>query len=84
MATKQELFTKVTGLTFDVEKIQDNDKLAWLIPDGAMLENPEGRKAKDTKEFMSAAGLDEDSKFSTIEVNYDDEDPVDDSDSTED
>jgi hypothetical protein len=73
MATKQELFTKVTGLTFDVEKITDLDKLAWLIPDGAMLDNPDGRKAKETKEFMALAGLSEDSKFSTVEVDYDDE-----------
>ena len=74
MATKQELFTKVTGLTFDVKKITDPVKLAWLIPDGAMLDNPNGRKAKDTKEFMAMANLDEDSKFSTVEVDYDDED----------
>jgi len=73
MATKQELFTKVTGLTFDVEKITDSEKLAWLIPDGAMLNNVDGRKAKETKEFMNIAGLDENSKFSTVEVDYDDE-----------
>lgn len=73
MATKQELFTKVTGLTFDVEKITDLDKLAWLIPDGAMLDNADGRKAKETKEFMTLVGLSEDSKFSTVEVDYDDE-----------
>jgi hypothetical protein len=73
MATKQELFTKVTGLTFDVEKITDSKKLAWLIPDGAMLDNSDGRKALETKEFINVAGIDENSKFSTVEVDYDDE-----------
>lgn len=82
MATKQELFTKVTGLTFDVEKITDLDKLAWLIPDGAMLDNPEGRKAKETKEFMALVGLSEDSKFSTVEVDYDDTEDDDDNSSS--
>ena len=75
MATKQELFTKVTGLTFDVEKITDKAKLAWLVPDGAMLDNPEGRKAKETEEFLDAAGIEKNLKFSEIEVEYDDEEP---------
>ncbi len=83
MATKQELFTKVTGLTFDVEKITDPNKLAWLIPDGSMLEG-EGRKTELTKEFMAAADLDEDSKFSTVEVDYDDTDTSDDDNSNDD
>lgn len=77
MATKQELFTKVTGLTFDVEAIKDDAKLAWLIPDGAMLDNPEGRKAKETAEFMEAAGLDKGLK-------YDEEEPSDDDSSFDD
>ena len=64
--TKQELFTKVTGLTFDVEKITDPVKLAWLIPDGAMLDNAEGRRFETTKEFMSTAGIDVDGKVSLI------------------
>jgi len=72
MASKQELFTKVTGLTFDVEEIKDNNELAWLIPDGAMLDG-DGEKAAITKEFMSVIGLDADLKFSTAEVEYDDE-----------
>lgn len=72
MATKQELFTKVTGLTFDVEKITDETKLAWLIPDGKMLDNPEGRKAKDTAEFMDAAGLDKNLKYDEVEEGGDD------------
>ena len=72
MATKQELFTKVTGLTFDVEKITDENKLAWLIPDGKMLDNPEGRKAKETTEFMDAAGLDKNLKYDEVEENDDD------------
>ena len=71
--TKQELFTKVTGLTFDVEKLS-KEKLEWLIPDGAMLDNPEGRKVKETAEFMDVAGIDKTKKFSTIDVDYDDED----------
>ena len=79
MATKQELFTKVTGLTYDVEKITDPEKLAWLIPDGAMLENEDGRKAQLTKEFMEMAGISKDKKFSTVEVNYDDVEESDDS-----
>ena len=64
--TKQELFTKVTGLTFDVEKITDPVKLAWLIPDGAMLDNAEGSRFEITKEFMSAAGIDVDGKVALI------------------
>ena len=83
MATKQEMFTKVTGLTFDVKKITDEKKLAWLIPDGKMLDNAEGRKAKETKEFMAAAGLDEDSKFSTIDIDYDPADEPGDPDSND-
>ena len=85
MASKQELFTKVTGLTFDVEKIKDEQKLTWLIPDGAMLnDNENNRKAKETKEFMAAAGLDEDSKFSTIDIDYDPESGDDDDSSNDD
>lgn len=69
MPTKQELFTKVTGLTYDLEKISDKTKLAWLVPDGSMLNNEEGRKAIDTKAFLEAADIDVKSK---IEL-YDDE-----------
>ena len=69
MPTKQELFTKVTGLTYDVEKITDPVKLAWLVPDGAMLNNKDGRKAIDTAAFLEAAGIEVKSK---IEL-YDDE-----------
>jgi len=72
MASKQELFTKVTGLTFDVEKITDENKLAWLIPDGAMLDNEEGRKAQQTAEFMDAAGLDKSLKYDDEEEEVDD------------
>ena len=74
MATKQELFTKVTGLTYDVEKITDKTKLAWLVPDGAMLQGDKAknRKAQDTAAFLEAAGLTETSK---IDV-YDDEEPA--------
>lgn len=66
---KQKLFTKVTGLTFNVEKITDKNKLAWLVPDGSMLNNEDGRKAKDTKAFLEEAEIDIKSK---IEL-YDDE-----------
>lgn len=75
MATeKQQLFTKVTGLTYDVEKITDPVKLAWLVPDGAMLQGDKAknRKAQDTAAFLKAAGLTETSK---IDV-YDDEEPA--------
>ena len=67
MATKQELFTKVTGLTFDVDKL-DTDKLSWLTPRGAMLngEADNNDKLKDTLEFFDAAGIDYDNS------NYDD------------
>ena len=83
MATKQELFTKVTGLTYDVEDIKDEELLTWLIPDGAMLDDPEGEKAKDTAEFMAAAGLDKSTKFDDEDTDndsssYDDEDDSDD------
>jgi len=62
----RELFTKVTGLTFDPSNIPA-DKLAWLIPDGAMLEGEENRKAKLTKDFMEDANLDLSKKFSNQE-----------------
>jgi hypothetical protein len=61
MSTKQELFTKVTGLTFDVSKVDDS-KLAWLIPDGKMLDG-EGKKTELTKEFMAEANIDIAEKF---------------------
>lgn len=71
-AEKQALFTKVTGLTFDHEAITDPAKLAWLIPDGAMLQGDKtkNRKAQDTAAFMKAFNLEESSK---IDV-YDEED----------
>lgn len=73
--TKQELFTKVTGLTFDVEKITDPVKLAWLIPDGAMLDG-NGRRFEITQEFMDAAGLNVEGKVTTvIESTINNEDP---------
>jgi hypothetical protein len=66
MSTKQELFTKVTGLTFNPDKITDPVKLAWLIPDGAMLESKSGRRYEMTQEFMEEAGLPIDGKVTTI------------------
>jgi len=76
MATKQELFTKVTGLTFDVEKITDPVKLAWLIPDGAMLDGTEGRKFQEAQEFMSAAGIDISGKVTAmVESTINNDDP---------
>ena len=71
MAELQELFTKVTGLKWDIESVKDtktDEQLAWLIPDGAMLDNPEGRKAKDTKELLAMLGLTEDTKFSEVDI----------------
>lgn len=72
--TKQELFTKVTGLTFDVEKLSP-EKLAWLIPDGSMLDN-NSPKFELTKEFMEVAGLNVDGKVDTkVESTANNEDP---------
>lgn len=71
MAELQELFTKVTGLTWDIASVKDektDEELAWLIPDGAMLDDPECQKAKDTKELLGMLGLSEDTKFSEVEV----------------
>lgn len=57
--TNQELFTKVTGITWSIEKLSDmsDDKVKWFIPDGAMLDK-ECLKFRLTKEFMSKLGLD--------------------------
>lgn len=77
MATKQELFTKVTGLTFDVEEYlesHENEQVAWLIPDGAMLDSA-GNKKDDTLALLEELGLDKETKFSTADIEYDDEDP---------
>ena len=85
MGTLNDKFLKVTGLTWDLEKaiqeMQDaemtqeeiNEKILWLIPDGAMLDHP-GRKADATRELLEELGIDPDTtKFSTAEVEYDDE-----------
>ena len=68
--TKQELFTKVTGLTWDVEKLANmpDAKKQWLIPDGVILENVDGVKFKLTKEFADEIGIDINSKVSTVTV----------------
>lgn len=68
--TKQELFTKVTGLTWDVEKLANmsDEKKKWLIPDGVILENAEGLKFKLTKEFAEEIGIDINDKVSTAEI----------------
>ena len=71
MAELQELFTKVTGLTWDIASVKDektDEELAWLIPDGAMLDDPECQKAKDTKELLGLLGLSEDTKFSEVDI----------------
>jgi len=71
MAELQELFTKVTGLTWDIASVKDektDEELAWLIPDGAMLDDPECQKAKDTKELLGMLGLSEDTKFSEVDI----------------
>lgn len=90
MATTQELFTKVTGLTWDVESLIaegkiTKEKLAWLVPDGAMLEGDveTNRKRKETAEFLEAVDIDSDLKFSTADVEYDEEDPLEDDSSSE-
>lgn len=93
MAELQELFTKVTGLTWDIASVKDektDEELAWLIPDGAMLDDPECQKAKDTKELLGMLGLSEDTKFSEVDIeegddssSYDDEDPTNQDDSSD-
>lgn len=60
--TLQELFTKVTGLTWDVNKLTDSQKKRWLIPDGAMLDK-NNKKAKDTIELLSKLGLSKEDKI---------------------
>lgn len=76
MASLQELFTKVTGLTYDVNLITDENLKKWLIPDGSMLDT-DGDKADATKELIEAWGLSLDDKFSSVEVEYDDEEDSD-------
>lgn len=84
MGTLNDKFLKVTGLTWDLEAAiaemqelemtQDeiNEKILWLIPDGAMLDH-DGRKADDTRALLEELGIDpETTKFSTAEVQYDD------------
>lgn len=74
--TKQELFTKVTGLTFDVEKIPV-EKLSWLIPDGKMLDNAESSKFQAFSEFAEAAGLEISGKINAkIESTANNDDPT--------
>ena len=75
MSDLQKLFTKVTGLTFSVDKIPA-EKLAWYIPDGAMLDNNDSEKLKVTSEFMESAGIDMSEKVtSIIESTLNNEDP---------
>ena len=81
-----ELWFKVTGLVWDIESMIANnqiseEKLLWLIPDGAMLSHP-GRKQEFTKELLEELGLDVEKKMSTAEIEYDDEEK-DDTSSTE-
>ena len=75
MSDLQKLFTKVTGLTFSVDKIPA-EKLAWYIPDGAMLDNNDSEKLKVTAEFMESVGIDMSEKVtSVIESTINNEDP---------
>ena len=70
MTEKQRLFTKITGLTFDVEKVSA-EKLSWLIPDGKMLDNSEGKRFVETRAFMEEAGLPVAGKVTTeVEKKY--------------
>ncbi len=74
MATNAEInekFYKATGNTWDVASLLEaekitKEKLAWMIPDGAMLEDPEGRRYKESKDFMDALEIDMSEK-STVE-----------------
>ena len=82
------LWTKVTGLTWSVEAVIQNinsnenltaeektaviAKLAWNIPDGIMLMD-NSQKAKDTAALMEALGLEPESKLD-YDVESDDED----------
>lgn len=55
-------FYKATGNTWDAEKLLNEgkiskEKLAWMIPDGAMLDNIESPKFSLAKEFMEVAGI---------------------------
>ena len=60
MGNLNKTFLKVTGNTWDVEKLVnegkiDAKKLSWMIPDGAMLNNSYNQKYQETQEFMTAA-----------------------------
>ena len=75
--TLNQLWFEVTGLLWDVESMlaQENiteEKLLWLIPDGSMLDF-EGRKRSLTKELLSKLDVDDDTKFSTVEVETEEE-----------
>lgn len=62
----QELFTKVTGLTWDVNKLTDEEKKKWLIPDGAMLDG-KSEKLNDTLELLKKFGLSAEDKIELTE-----------------
>lgn len=80
METLNDKFCKVTGLTWDLNQYiaslkskgmtdeQISEKILWLVPDGTMLDDQEGRKAVFTKELLSdetlaELGIDENAKF---------------------
>lgn len=66
----RKLFHKITGLTWDISKLEGDRKeklLSWLIPDGKMLDNPDSIKAQETKQLMEELGLDTSEKFSDNE-----------------
>lgn len=67
--TNQELFTKVTGLTWNVNLLNNmsEEKLLWLIPDGAMLSRS-GRKQEFTKQLLEELSINIESKISTEEL----------------
>lgn len=90
METLNDKFCKVTGLTWDLNQYiaslkgkgmtdeQISEKILWLVPDGAMLDDPEYRKSLFTKELLSdetlaELGIDENAKFSPDEESEEDE-----------
>lgn len=75
--TLNQLWFEVTGLLWDVESMLaqekiTEEKLLWLIPDGSMLDF-EGRKRSLTQELLSKLDVDDDAKFSTVEVETEEE-----------
>lgn len=77
----QKLFTKVTGITWDITKLSDEARkkllVKWLIPDGSMLE-VNNQKSKDIIQLLEAFGLNKNEK---IDLSFDDSESEEDIDS---